>query len=245
MAVSVATYREDPLALESPRRDIQPPNFPKGDRNALKTRIKALVGFWEDLTSSNGLDLKHGSRIVHAKSISPAKKSDVVARDLFRPYQGHCLHSTAPPCYEDCLQDLPPDYTTTDQCATAQNLQDVEIVTRTCIGTEKSARPTQLIGDIFDVKVDLSQIDNIRSHANKKAKKAAKAAQRDKWADSDNEENKDGAKEGGEGNGEGGDAGAGGDGAGDPPGGGDDGDDWWDTGKKGKKDKKKKCVRVG
>lgn len=240
MAVSVATFCGDPLALESPKRAIQPPKILQGDRNALTARIRALVGFWENVTSSDRSRTRSKSLKVNVKSSRWADKSEIVARDLYRPYQRDGFQREAPPCYEDCICDSPPDYTSTDNFATAQNLRDVSVVTRDCTSKEKSSRAKELFGCAVDVKVDLSDIENIRSHANKKAKKAAKAAQRDKWADSDNEEKKEeGGEDAGEGNGDGGAGGAGGDGGGDPPGGGDDDDDWWNTGKKGKKNKKK------
>jgi len=101
-----------------------------------------------------------------------------------------------------------------------------------------------ILGEPFpSPKVDFSILDNLRTHAKKKAKQAAKKTQQDKWADSGDEgEKKD--DEGADGTGEGGDGAGGVDGGG---GGGDDGngnnggddwDEWNNTG--GKKNKKKK-----
>jgi len=87
-------------------------------------------------------------------------------------------------------------------------------------------------------EIDWSQIEGVRSHANKKAKQAAKKAQQDKWADSDNEDKQSGGADGGDGGDNGGGdggSGAGGD-APDGNGGGDDADDWggWGSSKKDK-----------
>jgi hypothetical protein len=140
----------------------------------------------------------------------------------------------SPPTYEESIQDLPPDYTETGAIATACIWKDAKNLSN---GDQKFHPDVKDIPGEFDA----SQIDGVRSCANKKAKKAAKAAQQAKWADSDNEENQDEGGDGQDGGGDGnGGSGAGGDG-GDPPGGGGNGDDdeWWNTGNS-KKDKKKK-----
>lgn len=217
MAVSVETFREDELL----KRDIQPPAYPSAEQNALRTRIRALVGFWEKL---NGSD---------ASEVKPA--SGIAPRDIFRPYG-----SGVPPTYEESVLDQPPDYTSTDAFASAQWLGDSSVTASIKVEIERDYRQEvcEALKAYVD-KLDLNSTEHIRSHANKKAKKAAKQQQMSKWADSDNEDKKageDGAA--GDDNGGGGDAGGAG---GDAPGGngGDDGDEW-DSGKKGKKDKKKK-----
>lgn len=158
-----------------------------------------------------------------------------------------------PPTYEESFLDLPPDYAATGAHATVHGAVDSKLDAE---GTRQPRRtaPQQPFAHLnYDVKLDFTLREGIRSHANKKAKKAAKAAQKDKWADDDGENKEEGGEgdAGGEGGGGGGeDAGGGGgngggDGGGDPPGGGDGGgddDDPWGapTSKKDKKKKKKK-----
>jgi uncharacterized membrane protein YgcG len=163
---------------------------------------------------------------------------DNVERELFRPYGEVRPRAVPPPTYEESLLDLPPDYTNTDSLAAVDSLCLFQNVFESfALADAKSARSTSTVY----VDIDLSKVEGIRQHANKKAKQAAKKAQQAKWMDSDNEENKDGTADGGDG----GDANGGGDAGGggaDPPGGGDGGDedDWWNSGPKKKKDKKKK-----
>lgn len=170
-----------------------------------------------------------GSVISHGDVRSLATPDTLV--DLFNPCSIGRAATVTLPTYVESIQDVPPDYTTTNALATAYTT-NVGIEANTCdLGCQKFDLG---VGNLH-VEVDFSDVEGIRSHANKKAKKAAKEAQQAKWADSDGEGNNDGAAEGGEdpnGNagGDGG-AGAGGDG-GTPPGGGDGGDDdWWNEGK--------------
>lgn len=251
MAVSVATFPAHLLAHESPRHDTRPLTVPSDDaRGSLKTRIKALVGYWESLSGLNASQPnKRRFRVNATANERTHCGQGGPARELLEPRGTTPCESAAPPAYEDCLNDVPPDYTTTDALATAQILRDSEIIDLPF--EDRKAKDVQIksIQYLGDVKVDFTETDNIRTHANKKAKKAAKAAQQAKWADSDNEDKKDG-EDGGAGDENkdgGGDAGAGGDGGGDPPGGGgggDDDDEWWNGGGGGKKkkDKKKKSV---
>lgn len=233
MAVQVAT----PGELH--KRDTRPLMIDRSaERHGLKTRIRALVGFWENVTEGRSSS-KH----------TYSQKDHVIAKDLWRPFRSVAEQVGSLPNYEECLLDLPPDYSATDSLAYAQCMQDTEVAAnrdQTRIQPNKGA---QLFNRPYDVKVDFGSEAGYRSHAGKKAKKAAKAAAKSKWADSDNEENKEDAPAGDDGN-NGGD-GAGGDGAGDgggdPPngggdGGGDDGDDWFGGGgKKASKKKKKKA----
>lgn len=163
---------------------------------------------------------------------------DATRRDLFKPCGSVVTpHTVPPPTYEESIADLPPDYTDTAAAATACLKSDVK--ESLDFGGDRNLHPEskELPNDL-----DVSEIDGIRSYANKKTKKAAKATQQAKWADSDNEENKDEGADGADGGSGGGDggSGAGGDG-GDPAGGGGNGDDdeWWNEGNS-KKDKKKK-----
>lgn len=194
--------------------------------------MKALVGFWEGLRDCNAPQGQFGSFAETATSSLVESGAKSIERELFRPYRAP-EPQIAPPSYDEATADLPPDYTATDALAGVYfaGLPLESSGER----KEKDKSHTGLFEQ--DAKVDLSALEGVRSHANKKAKKAAKAAQQAKWADSDNEENKDGGENaGGDENG-GGDAGggAGGDG-GEPPGGGDDGGDDWFTGGTGKKD---------
>lgn len=236
-SMAVSSVANGPIRGELPHRElpkpgIQPPTKVSDDNEngGLRTRIRALVGFWESLTSAEGPQRRKSSQ-----------KQEVVPRELWRPF--HCTSTidaiSPPPSYEDCVHDLPPDYTATDSLAYAQCLlQDGEVATNGSETRERgSTRTSQLFGDPFDIK------EGFRQHAKKKAKKAAAAAQKAKWADSDDEEKKEEGAEGEE-NG-GGDSNGGGDaGGGDAPGGGDEGnggdDDWWNDAGGKKKDKKKK-----
>jgi hypothetical protein len=212
------------------------------------------VGYWEELKDCNTPRRAFAGIGNTSKFGIPSNNRDGAPRDLFKPYGAVSSIAVPPPTYEESIQDLPPDYTTTDDQATVQVVKDAIAPEKAgiCLDSEKVCRNKSGCCE-FEVKVDFSKIDGIRSYANKKAKKAAKQAQRDKWADSDNEDKQDDGADGGDGgsgNGGGdGGSGAGGDG-GDPPGGGDGGgdggedggdggDDWFDFGTS-KKDKKKK-----
>lgn len=208
-------------------------------------RIRSLVSFWEDLMSSGGSGSKLENKDTNTKVNTSLVKRDTVARDLFKQYKNADSLQEPLPDYEDCIEDTPPDYTATDVLANARICSDSSIAKSD--GSKRDAGARSDLFNVFDVKVDFSEPENIRTRGKKKAKQAAKAAQQAKWADSDDEEKKDDdvEGEGGDGNG-GGDAGGGNDGGGDPPGGDDgDGDDWWGTGGGGKKNKKKKkCVSL-
>ena len=209
----------------------------------MKTRIRALVGFWQGLAGSGRSYNKSGT---WSSNVNRQKtdNNDFVARDLFTRYNAAVSYVAPPPSYEECLHDVPPDYTTTDALANASLEHDGDLrATEQKLGW----RPPQ--GEQWrfregDVKVDFGDIENIRTHGKKKKKQASNNF----WADSDNEKEKEGAAggAGGDDNGEGGDAGGGrdaGGAGGDPPGGGaggDDGDDFWNAAGGGKKNKKKK-----
>ena len=198
--------------------------------HGLKSRIGALVGFWEGLRE--GVAPRKQLSGTCGASVGNGSKDGGKdgGRELFKPYRAPEPQFDPPPSYDDSITDLPPDYTATDAlaavCFSSLPLDGVPAERK-----QEGKSNTGLFE--LDVKVDLSEVEGVRSHANKKAKKAAKAAQQAKWADSGDEGEK---KEGEEGTGDGGggeDAGggAGGDG-GDPPGGGDggggdDGDDFF------------------
>lgn len=218
MAVSVATIRADELL----KRDTQPPTYRSVERNCLKTRIGALVAFWESIHVAK-CNVSNDARAV-------------VPRQLYRPYGSALPRAGVLPTYEESVLDVPPDYTMTDALAKVHTSDESGIITsnKVEIGQDRKQENHELFGVLE--KLDLQSSDHIRTHAGKKAKKAAKQAQMSKWADSDNEEKKEGEDgAAGDDNAGGGDAGgAGGD---DPPGGngGDDGDELNDSGKKGKK----------
>lgn len=243
MAVSVSSSSDGRLVPDSPRQGTQRPRTASGDGrhgNGLRWRIRALAGIWEELKGLDAPPRHCVGRADLAGTSSWLSGGKCVERELFKPYRAPEPHiEPPPPSYDESVADLPPDYTDTNALAA------VSFATLPLEGSlaERKQEQTTRAG-VFgqDAKVDLSHVEGIRSHANKKAKKAAKAAQQAKWAGSDDEEKKDG--EGGEnpdGDGAGGgDAGggAGGDG-GDPPGGGDggdgggeDGDDWFGNMKK-------------
>jgi hypothetical protein len=237
MAVSVVSYSADLpvhdwLKRDTPQRRIGLDNAEL--QRGLRTRIRALVGYWEELRDCRVSRRPYSGNLPSWTAVLNAK--DVTRRELFKPYGTVRPAAVLPPTYEESIQDLPPDYTETGAIATACVWRDAKEVP---LGNgDQKFHP-----DVKDVpsEFDVSQVEGIRSYANKKAKKAAKVAQQAKWADSDNEENNDEGGDGqdGDGGGDGG-SGAGGDG-GDAPGGGDNGDDdeWWNGGNS-KKDKKKK-----
>lgn len=244
MAVSVASFNDGLLVHGSRRPGIQPRKTGTDDGrpySGLKARISALVGYWEGVKDRNAPRRCFNGSESWQTSRNPRNGNTF---DLFKEYGTAKPPAVPPPTYEESLQDLPPDYTTTEALAAFQLPQDVKDSVGEILTNLKLYPST---GDAHD-KIDVSEIEGIRSYGGKKAKQAAKKAQQAKWADSDNEEgNGEGADggAGGDDNGGGDDgagAGAGGDG-GDPPGGGDGGDggdgDIWDTGSK-KKDKKKK-----
>ena len=237
MAVSVVSYSEDLHVLGWPKRDTRPRRIGLDNaelQRGLRTRIKALVGYWEELRECNVSRRPYSGRLPSWKEALNAK--DVTRGDLFKPCGTARPATVPPPTYEESLADSPPDYTETAATAAVCTRSDVKD-SADFNGDQKLHPDSSSLPSYFDA----SEIDGIRSYANKKAKKAAKVAQQAKWADSDNEENNGEGADGGDGGSGGGDggSGAGGDG-GDPPGGGDGGDDdWWNTGNS-KKDKKKK-----
>lgn len=139
-------------------------------------------------------------------------------------------YDASPPGYEESLDDLPPDYTSTEVLATSTPAKPP-------LTWHIATNPRRTdIKSPLRIHVDVSDTRNIRTHAGKKAKQAAKKANQAKWADSGDEG--EGSKDGGDGSKDGGgDGGSAGGGAGGDGGGGDDG--WDDAPKKGKKDKKK------
>ncbi|KAK3069255.1 hypothetical protein LTR53_012565, partial [Teratosphaeriaceae sp. CCFEE 6253] len=236
MAALVATYNGDLLARDWRRRGTRRPKTgPIDPRHELSTRIKALVVLWEQRCQIKD----NWNACSHVALTCDRKQHD--RKDLYKPLAAPAI-GTAPPPYEDCLLDAPPDYTVTDALTTAQ------LDFSTLDWPEKNGNETTAAQYSGTDDVDLTSPAGVRMHAKKKAKAAAKTAQKDKWAGSDDEGEKEpgAGDDGGAGDGaDGGDAGfgAGGDG-GDPPGdgnGGDggDGDDWTGNTGKGKKKKKK------
>ena len=240
MAVSVASYTEGLLVRDLLRQDIQPQRTGLNDarsRPELRSRIKALVGFWEELRNFHAPQHKHTGYGNGSIPQSVIKTRDGATRELFRPYGTARPEPGPPPTYEESIHDVPPDYTTSDALATAQIGNDAKISRNgnAYVDLKLPYHGHEL--HELHMDVDISELEGIRSFANKKAKKAAKQAQMSKWADSDNEEGKDGTVDGGEG----GDGNGGGDGgAGASGDGGEDGDDWWAEAGSKKKDKKKK-----
>ena len=251
MAVSVGFYSEDHHVHDSLRRDIRRLKTGSDDLltgRRLKSSIKALVGFWEQFRHTDATTSCLSALPPAPAFHIPHQSSQPKPRELFRPYQLVAIEQNveAPPNYDECLLDLPPDYTCTNASATARISSKSDLAggdTVDCCGGDL---PTlQPDNDVY-VSID----DKIYTCGKKQAKKAAKQAQKEKWAGSDDEEKKEDGAAGGEegdGNGNGGDGADGGAGGagGDPPdgggdGGGDDGDDWFTGGGSKKKDKKKK-----
>ena len=199
----------------------------------MRSRMRALVGFWEGLRDFNAARRQFIGFAGTAPASSVKSGAKGIERELFKPYRAPVPQIAPTPTYDEAIADLPPDYTATDALA------DVYLASPPLEGSgERKEKQKSHTGPFEqNAEVDLSAIEGIRSHANKKAKKAAKAAQQAKWADSDNEEGKEGGGDNaGEDGAGGGDAGGGngGDG-GEPPGGGDGGDggdDWFSDMKK-------------
>lgn len=89
----------------------------------MQTGIRTLVGFWEDLTSPRG-STTGGKRWKRAAGgngrptgvvkLDVSADAKVAPRELLRPYRTVGLvvdAATCPPSYEECAQDVPPDYT--------------------------------------------------------------------------------------------------------------------------------------
>ena len=241
MAATVASYTGDRLVTRSPESYPQQRRTGSDEGNGLRARIASLAGLWNIYKSDKSRTCKQRDRLGYTATVSDIKDVEECVK-----YQYHALSHTldlfSPPSYEECVADVPPDYTATDALAVVQGLVDVKLdLGLPEAGLRQSQRRT-------DIKVDLTEPKGIRYHAKKK--KAA--AKKNNWADEDEKKEEappadDGAggdAGGGDGAGDaGGDAG-GGDGGGDPPpgdgGGGDDPDDPWGAVGGGKKKKKKK-----
>ena len=241
MAATVASYTGDRLVTRSPKSCSQQRRTGSDEGNGLRARIASLAGLWNIYTSDKSRACKR-DRLGYTATVSDIKDVEECVK-----YQYHALSHTLdllfPPSYEECVADVPPDYTTTDALAIVQGLVDVKLdLGLPEAGLRQSQRRT-------DIKVDLTEPKGIRYHAKKKKGAAAK---KNAWAEEEEKKEEappadDGAGDdagGGDGAGDagGGDAG-GGDGGGDPPGdggGGEDPDDIWGAVGGGKKKKKKK-----
>lgn len=238
MAATVASYTGDLHATLSIGSNPPPPRPASAENTWLPMEIEALAGLWTHFHHGNSKEIK-SQRDVHnrARRFHGIKDERFLQRQT---YTSRTLDLLPPPSYDESVADLPPDYTGTGALAVAQSLVDVKLGPGLENAQSRDSKRRS------DDKVDLTQPQGVRYHANKKAKKAQKAAQKDKWADDDGEK-KEEAPPPDDGAGGGGDAPAGGDGAGgDPPGDGGDGngedpDDIWGAvgGKKNKKKKKK------
>lgn len=242
MAATVASYTGDRLVTRSPEPYPQQRRTGSDEGNGLRARIASLAGLWNIYKSDKSRICKQRDRLGYTTTVSDIKDVEECVK-----YQYHALSHTldlfSPPSYEECVADVPPDYTATDALAVVQGLVDVKLdLGLPEAGRRQSQRRT-------DIKVDLTEPKGIRYHAKKKKGAAAK---KNAWADEEEKKEEappadDGAggdAGGGDGAGDagGGDAG-GGDGGGDPPGdggGGDDPDDPWGAVGGGKKKKKKK-----
>ena len=242
MAATVASYTGDRLVTRSPESYPQQRRTGSDEGNGLRARIASLAGLWNIYKSDKSRICKQRDRLGYTATVSDIKDVEECVK-----YQYHALSHTldlfSPPSYEECVADVPPDYTATDALAVVQGLVDVKLdLGLPEAGRRQSQRRT-------DIKVDLTEPKGVRYHAKKKKGAAAK---KNAWADEEEKKEEappadDGAggdAGGGDGAGDagGGDAG-GGDGGGDPPGdggGGDDPDDPWGAVGGGKKKKKKK-----
>jgi len=237
MAATVASYTGDRLVTRSPE-SCYPQQRRTGwdEGKGLRTRIASLADLWKIYKNDKSRTCKR-DRLGYTAAVSDIKDMECVT------YHSHALHTLdlfSPPSYEECLADVPPDYTATDALAVVQGLVDVKLD----LGLpEARLRQSQRRSD---VKVDFTEPHGIRYHAKKK--KAA--AKKNNWDEEEKKEEASPADEGaageaggGDGAGDAGGGDAGGDGGGDPPGGdggGDDPDDIWGAAGGGKKKKKKK-----
>ena len=235
MAATVALYTGDRLVTRAPESYPQQRRTGSDEGRWLRTRIESLAGLWSVYKNEKSRTCKR-DRIGYTRAVSDIKDMECVKS------QSHAIHTLdlfSPPSYEECLADVPPDYTATDALAVAQGLVDVKLdLGFPEAGLCQSQRRS-------DLKVDLTEPYGIRYHAKKK--KAA--AKKNVWDEEEKKEEPP-ADEGAGGDAGGGDAGGdagggdAGDGAGgDPPGGdggGDDPDDIWGAAGGGKKKKKKK-----
>lgn len=238
-ATTVASYTGDRLVTRSLESKPWPRKTGSDERKWLRARIECLAGLWNVYKSDKSRKSGHVS-IGYAGTVPGIENVEGVM------YQNHAFQTLdlfSPPSYEECLADVPPDYTATDALAIVQGLVDVKVdLGIPEIGLREWQRRS-------DVKVDFTEPKGIRYHAKKKAKAAAKAAQKNKWDDEEEKKEEappadDGAGGGDAGGGDGGGDAGGGDGGGDPPGGdgdgGDDPEDIWGAAGGGKKKKKKK-----
>lgn len=235
MAATVASYTGDRLVTRTPESYPQQRRTGLDEGKWLRTRIESLAGLW-NIYKNDKSRKRERSRIGYTGTVSDIKDMECVK------YQSHAIHTLdlfSPPSYEECLADVPPDYTATDALAVVQGLVDVKLdLGLPQAGLRQSQRRS-------DLKVDLTDPQGIRYHAKKK--KAA--AKKNNWDEEEKKEEPP-AEEPAGGDAAGGDAGGGdgggdaaggdGDGGGGPPGGGDDPDDIWGAAGGGKKKKKKK-----
>lgn len=223
MAVQVATLDE------LHKHDTPPQSTHRsGEIHGLQSRIRTLVGFWEGWTAERG-----------SRRRAPASKEKLALLELWKPSRDAAREVGALPTYEECLLDLPPDYSTTGLLAQAQCMQSADVATNTVQTQTQATTTSPLSAESPNIELDFRTDEGFRQFAGKKAKKAAKLAAQSKWAGSDNEDNKDeSSAPGGNGQDEGAGAGAGGGagGAGD----GEDNHGGSDDGKKGKGKKQKK-----
>ena len=243
MAVSVASINDGLLARNSPRQGIgrrkigirDDSRFHKG----LKSRIRALVGFWEDVKYCSTPSIPFSSDWQDSEWSAAFGPRDCVTREIFKPYGTTQPIDVPPPTYEESIQDLPPDYITNETFAAAQLPNYATVASKDGVCHRQKPDSCENYFPEVYVTVDWSEVEGIRSFANKKAKQAAKKAQQAKWADSDNEDNQSGGADGDEdGNDNGGGDGGSGAGGDAPDGnGGDEPDDWMNGWGSNKKDK--------
>ena len=124
MAATVASYTGDRLVTRSPESYPQQRRTGSDEGNGLRARIASLAGFWKIYTSDKSRTCKRDDRIGSTATVSDIKDMECVQ------YQSHALHTLdlfSPPSYEECLADVPPDYTATDAFAVVQGLVDVKL----------------------------------------------------------------------------------------------------------------------
>lgn len=118
MAVAtVASFDADLRARGLLKRDTQLPRTISAETQGVQAGIRKLVGFWENVTSSHGFKTgarswkraagENGQGVGRLRQCTNGK---VVPRELLRPYRTAGLEDS-PPSYEECTQDVPPDYT--------------------------------------------------------------------------------------------------------------------------------------
>lgn len=114
-AAAVATFDADFRARALLKRDTPQTRIQSAEAHGVQTGIRTLVGFWEGLTGGNEFSARRRRwrrTRFEAESFKDGLKEDVSAkvtpRELLRPYRNEGLD---PPSYEECVQDVPPDYT--------------------------------------------------------------------------------------------------------------------------------------